>query len=795
MTAARRGWWRDRWRLVSAAVAVSLCSTCTCAGEAAGTCATALLIVAHPDDESLFAGEALLGRAASLRPGCSKVHWHVIVATGLVSPRQTEFKNAMYRARALGLAAEIVEEFWDYLDCDGATCRLFSEGGGGLGIHSRIQEALTRQPWDYVITHNRHGEYGHAQHIGLHEIVTEAVSALRRDSSATPRLLVFNPLPELNASVSIGKKRMLSTFLTRPTALDVFGSLSGFTEHLIPAEDFDRPDILRLTYTMGLPRFGRVNFLFVSAVAAFTSPSELNPADFPETQVLFHLVLEFLEMQHRKACRQQDTIPAYPHICRALQRQLTQADHTASELRTKLDYVMAYASGQTAAQPGEAPTIQCLSTRRIGAFGNVTRFHLALEVPRARGYAWMELMLIRPILVGWKQGYKGRTYKVLWSSGPRLIHAPTGKTTVHLQAPQPVQPDDLAGWGVFSGAVVDLDALIPLPRGEAALDTMCIGAKGCEAGLCTFDTPLPTVPLDLRVTHIAAEVVSIVPRGGRSAAVGFYRVRPSLDISAHIDRATTYEELMTLRQRLESSDLGLFEDKIRLRKELLPGAGVAATPSIHLSNSDFNILHHLRGRKSFVVKPSHMSESQNVFVVQNDVNLLQQAWGHPNPVAHIEDIQAAVDQFVQKTALDWECRALVAVRPGVIVEDLILAVDPHGGLRVDEYKFFTTWGLVVVAENTPFSAGAVMEIARNGQVLTSKMPCPPFCVAPCYAKMVEIAERVAQHARTDFLRVDLLVHGRCEAYYVSEVELFPASDFSPELKVAIAERWRSGYGF
>lgn len=41
----------------------------------------------------------------------------------------------------------------------------------------------------------------------------------------------------------------------------------------------------------------------------------------------------------------------------------------------------------------------------------------------------------------------------------------------------------------------------------------------------------------------------------------------------------TYEELLTLRQRLEDNALGIFEDKIRLRRELLKDAKVPATPS------------------------------------------------------------------------------------------------------------------------------------------------------------------------------------------------------------------------
>ncbi|CAE7784423.1 unnamed protein product, partial [Symbiodinium pilosum] len=193
------------------------------------------------------------------------------------------------------------------------------------------------------------------------------------------------------------------------------------------------------------------------------------------------------------------------------------------------------------------------------------------------------------------------------------------------------------------------------------------------------------------------------------------------------------------------------------------------------------------------VKPSHMSESQNVFVMHNGINLLRQAWGWPGQ-SPIDEIQAAVYEFSKKTALDWECKALVASKPGVIVEELVLAEVEGGRFTVDEFKFYTVFGQVAFGEEIFSSAGTVMEIDRNGQILTNKMECPPFCVRPCYAQMVEIAEKVATYARADFLRVDVLVAGRCDGLYVSEVELFPASDFSPFLKEAVAGRWRAGYG-
>lgn len=434
---------------------------------------------------------------------------------------------------------------------------------------------------------------------------------------------------------------------------------------------------------------------------------------------------------------------------------------------------------------------------------------------RASGPIWLELLVFRPILVGWREGYRGHTFRVLGRSGPSLVDLAT--SPVHVSqagATVAVQPHDVIGWAVFGdiGGLHardrlesrDAPAVPERALNDAAIEYLrardvsegaaCLGSAGCdEAGLCVFDAPLPpsdAITLVSQVEPTLGERLAVL----RQPADAPFSVRPALNISEFVEAETSYEELMTVRQRLEHPDLQLFEDKIRLRRELLPEVGVASTPSIHISYEDAHVVPHLVDRRGFVVKPSHMSESQFVFVVQDGIHLLQQAWGHPGPWVSPEEIQAAVDSFMNLTAKDWECRALLSARPGVIVEELVLAQDSQGKLSVDEYKFYTVWGEVVFGENVPFSFGTAMEIARNGQVYSAKVACPPMCPAPCYAEMVRLAEKVAKGARADFLRVDLLVRGRCEALFVSEVELFPASDFSPELKAEVAKRWRKGYG-
>ncbi|CAE6914509.1 unnamed protein product [Symbiodinium natans] len=749
------------------------------AGNQSDPCAKALLLVAHRDDETFFAGEALLGRKASLPWDCRRAWWHVVVVAGADNPATRQELHAVLNiARSHTLAAIIVEEVWDYDDCNMAYCARFV--GGSLPIEQRLKDLLTSGNWDYVVTHNEHGEYHHWQHVGLHMAVRDALQTMPNP----PQMLVFNPIPELNVSVSPGKARMLEAYMKAiptPARRMTVQGLGRYTEHLVPVEAFIRPKPLGVAFAHNMLSID-LPFMYSWVMM----PGGKHPKF--SSQECLELVKVLFDLTWFNSCGRRHT-PQYPEVCRELKKEKDEISPRLATLFGDFEDMVHLdeARGVSEPTPG-SPTLRCSRMQRIGSFGEVVGWEISAEVQQPCYFA---LMVLRRITVGWKKGYKGRTYKILRTTTPKLLT--TVRKEVHWPEVDPlrVQPDDVVGWQLFLRAGDDLNLYPAMPEDMA--DEFCIGGRGCdEAGLCTFDIKPPEELMpDARVQKVS---VRVAPRRWQrpSEASPFFEVMPALNISEYVDADTTYEELMTIRQKLDHSDLGIFEDKIRLRTELLPAAGVLATPSIHLSNTDFDIAHLIEGRHSYVVKPSHMSESQNVFVMHNGINLLRQAWGWPGQ-SPIEEIQAAVYEFSQQKALDWECKALVATKPGVIVEELVLAEVDGGRFTVDEFKFYTVFGQVAFGEEIFSSAGTVMEIDRDGRILTNKMECPPFCVRSCYTRMVEIAEKVATYARADFLRVDVLVEGNCDGLYVSEVELFPASDFSPFLKAAVAARWRQGY--
>mmetsp|Transcript_18341 Transcript_18341/g.59568 ORF Transcript_18341/g.59568 Transcript_18341/m.59568 type:complete len:562 (+) Transcript_18341:1039-2724(+) len=326
----------------------------------------------------------------------------------------------------------------------------------------------------------------------------------------------------------------------------------------------------------------------------------------------------------------------------------------------------------------------------------------------------------------------------------------------------------------------------------------------------------------LLTTQILEAVEAKARQRSVAEVVQISNIRSSLDLYGLVDASTTYEEFMTLRQRLDAVDLRNFEDKIRLRRNLLQPLGVLHTPTFYMSNEDPNILEHIVALESYVVKPTHMTESEHVAVVHRghhifDVQLNGEVVRQAGELADPNLLQKRVLDAWNRTAYEWECKAVVSATPGVIVESLVLAkLDPGWPEkeRVEEVRCHVIWGEALAVEWSVGRKGSsvfVTDIDDKGRKSFSTVSHwisqmedlsildPDGWVETVMMKCIPMAQlqaqRVASAVGADHLRVDFLVEGNCDQIYVSEVELFPAVPFHAKVMEVIEKRWRYGYGY
>ncbi len=110
------------------------------------------MVVAHPDDETLFGGGELLKH-----PNEYKV---VVLDYGNHLLRHKEFIYAMER---LGV------EKWEHWD--GEPYKSSTAYNESILIPS-LERVLNEKNWEKVVTHNQGGEYGHYRHIGAHNVMS-----------------------------------------------------------------------------------------------------------------------------------------------------------------------------------------------------------------------------------------------------------------------------------------------------------------------------------------------------------------------------------------------------------------------------------------------------------------------------------------------------------------------------------------------------------------------------------------------------------------------------------------------
>jgi len=177
-----------------------------------------LMIVAHPDDESIFAGNEILNHS----------YYIVCITNGKNEARRKEFNTMLDKTNNTG----IILSYPDKIDGQRDDWSNVSKD-----IENDLNLIIANNNWKKIVTHNLQGEYGHIHHKMTNKLVTNIIIKQHKESQLFYFTHYFKAKDEsghiktLDNKQSKAKAQLLTLYASQQKTISKL-------QHILDYEDF-----------------------------------------------------------------------------------------------------------------------------------------------------------------------------------------------------------------------------------------------------------------------------------------------------------------------------------------------------------------------------------------------------------------------------------------------------------------------------------------------------------------------------------------------------------------------------
>jgi len=215
-----------------------------------------------------------------------------------------------------------------------------------------------------------------------------------------------------------------------------------------------------------------------------------------------------------------------------------------------------------------------------------------------------------------------------------------------------------------------------------------------------------------------------------------------------------YKETLWCKNEIECETIKKLYNKYEVKK-FFESYNLNIPKLYYHTNVERDIKHILSCHKKYVAKPTHMSESDDIFINNKDY----------------EKVNNCLNQSLKKTSRLTEPKMLKETEKGVLIEEYI----EHDY----EFKVFVLYGCPIVGD------------LRNGEKEWHRVDIIDKVNNYFnWDKEYNVCKKIAKELKIDFFRIDFFYSKKEDKLYAGEMAFRPSTLLGDEIEEYILNKWK-----